>query len=669
MAFTSGELRDFIEAVRGGETSTDAVVTGTVARVDPDGTAWVQIGQNAEPTPCARDMACHAGDEVTVRIADHKATVTGNASAPATDDKKANVAYNYAGVANETATVAQSTANQAQKVAANAATKADVAEIAAQEAARVASAVNQHFWDDERGAHVTEEAKDDYLVEPSGFQNLMTSIGNIFTKAVNGVEKILRSDTASGMVVYDGECAPDAADLADHAVAAFTSGGVQIGKNSDAHIQMDFNSFRIVDRNGTGFFDVNDMRDENGYATLNERFNSMSTFTVAATVSEVIFVMVDQVAAEYTRSGKTFTLTNPPTTPPYAVDVRYTTTDKVQYYTLGERSPASASRIGIRSVAEGMHNTASGSYSHAEGYANQATGYASHAEGNSLAIASGIGSHAEGRKSDAAGDYSHAEGCNTVASGYASHAEGGADAAHSYENIASGDFSHAEGSVTLASGLASHAEGGTDNELQPVTASGDYSHAEGFRTEASGTASHAEGSDTIAASANQHVQGRWNRKDDANTYAHIIGDGTYTLRSNLHTVAWDGTAWYKNNGNVICSDGTNVKCAGQTIGSADNLSYVASGELFRVELCVSPSHTVNANTTVTYGYTPTAISGYKPIGVVGFQNDAAWSAIVIGALVSIDEGKIYTVTRNNTSSAVTMKDYIRVLYIRDGFTV
>ena len=117
MAFTSGELRDFVDAVRGSETSTECVVMGTVVRVDPDGTAWVQIGSNAEPTPCQRDMACHAGDEVTVRIADHKAVVTGNASAPATDDKKANVAYNYAGQANETATIADEKAVSAMRAA------------------------------------------------------------------------------------------------------------------------------------------------------------------------------------------------------------------------------------------------------------------------------------------------------------------------------------------------------------------------------------------------------------------------------------------------------------------------------------------------------------------------------------------------------------------------
>ena len=57
--------------------------------------------------------------------------------------------------------------------------------------------------------------------------------------------------------------------------------------------------------------------------------------------------------------------------------------------------------------------------------------------------------------------------------------------------------------------------------------------------------SHAEGSGTIAASENQHVQGKFNKKDASNTYAHIIGNGTDNdNRSNAHTVDWKGNAFY-----------------------------------------------------------------------------------------------------------------------------
>lgn len=77
-----------------------------------------------------------------------------------------------------------------------------------------------------------------------------------------------------------------------------------------------------------------------------------------------------------------------------------------------------------------------------------------------------------------------------------------------------------------------------------VEASGKYSNAEGYRTEASGNQAHAEGHTTVAASTCQHVQGRYNIADNLNKYAHIIGNGTNTARSNAHTVDWKGNGWY-----------------------------------------------------------------------------------------------------------------------------
>lgn len=49
---------------------------------------------------------------------------------------------------------------------------------------------------------------------------------------------------------------------------------------------------------------------------------------------------------------------------------------------------------------------------------------------------------------------------------------------------------------------------------------------------------------TVAASAQQHVQGKYNLIDSADTYAHIVGNGTYSQRSNAHTLDWDGNAWF-----------------------------------------------------------------------------------------------------------------------------
>ena len=51
---------------------------------------------------------------------------------------------------------------------------------------------------------------------------------------------------------------------------------------------------------------------------------------------------------------------------------------------------------------------------------------------------------------------------------------------------------------------------------------------------------------THAVSANQHVQGKFNADDTEGRYAHIVGNGTDGYRrSNIHTVGWDGSAWFK----------------------------------------------------------------------------------------------------------------------------
>ena len=156
------------------------------------------------------------------------------------------------------------------------------------------------------------------------------------------------------------------------------------------------------------------------------------------------------------------------------------------------------------SLTVGSHTGDIGNYSVAEGNYTTASGFASHAEGEST-TASGTSSHAEGNNTTASGIYSHAEGNNTIASSY---------------------NTHAEGCYTVASGHSSHAEG--------------------KNTKANGAYSHAEGNYTIASSENQHVQGKYNIEDTANTYAHIVGNGTSDgARSNAHTLDWNGNAWFK----------------------------------------------------------------------------------------------------------------------------
>ena len=213
--------------------------------------------------------------------------------------------------------------------------------------------------------------------------------------------------------------------------------------------------------------------------------------------------------------------------------------------------------------AEGSLTQATGAYAHAEGYRTVASEYASHAEGV-WTTASGYAPHAEGNMTTASGYASHAEGDKTTASGYDSHAEGGylySDEEGYLEEFiiddlntsiisttAEGIQSHAEGTQTLAYGYSSHSEG------YRTVASGDYSHAEGDMTTASGDYSHAEGRNTLASSSDQHVQGRYNIEDTNDTYAHIVGNGSSTTRSNAYTLDWDGNAWFA--GAINCENKT-----------------------------------------------------------------------------------------------------------------
>ena len=63
-----------------------------VLRVEGD-TVWVHIDGGADETPVLKTINCEQGEKVQVRIANGNAFLVGNASAPPTDDKKANEAH------------------------------------------------------------------------------------------------------------------------------------------------------------------------------------------------------------------------------------------------------------------------------------------------------------------------------------------------------------------------------------------------------------------------------------------------------------------------------------------------------------------------------------------------------------------------------------------------
>lgn len=215
-------------------------------------------------------------------------------------------------------------------------------------------------------------------------------------------------------------------------------------------------------------------------------------------------------------------------------------------------------------------NKASGKYSHAEGYLTTAKGSYSHAEGYET-FTNGAAAHAEGYNTKATARYAHAEGASTTASGNNSHAEGNS-------TTASGHYSHAEGNFTTANGAYSHAEGNYTQTLEDGTyahAEGSYTkatktgaHAEGNYTESNGAFSHTEGYYTLANGDYQHVRGKYNIADTDNVYSTIIGNGDAdSNRKNIHTVDWNGEAWYASDIYIGSTSGTDKDEGSQKVAT------------------------------------------------------------------------------------------------------
>lgn len=108
---------------------------------------------------------------------------------------------------------------------------ADAASAAAIEAQRVANAVNQHFWVDTDGAHVTEVTQDEWnnpmgQTYHAGFNSLWNSLGMLFRNALRNLVGI----TSSAISFFDG-----AGNGSNNIVAMLGIDGARIGRESAAH--------------------------------------------------------------------------------------------------------------------------------------------------------------------------------------------------------------------------------------------------------------------------------------------------------------------------------------------------------------------------------------------------------------------------------------------------
>lgn len=112
-------IKDFIQIIReaGNKGTSPLDAQAEVLRIDEDGTAWVHLPGGVDETPVKLTINAEVGDKVYVRLSGGRAWITGNQTAPPTDDKTAIVAKSLANLAGNRAKTAQKTADKAQVVA------------------------------------------------------------------------------------------------------------------------------------------------------------------------------------------------------------------------------------------------------------------------------------------------------------------------------------------------------------------------------------------------------------------------------------------------------------------------------------------------------------------------------------------------------------------------
>ena len=135
----------------------------------------------------------------------------------------------------------------------------------AEAAQAVADAVNQHFWHDSNGIHVTEVTQEAWQATQTGANVLINSLGQLFRNGTNNLLALLPAqnpDDPTAIAIFDG-----LGNLASNIFARFGTDGAQIGYTDKSHMKLDYHSMSMVDKDGNPYFDVRDLRDENGNIT------------------------------------------------------------------------------------------------------------------------------------------------------------------------------------------------------------------------------------------------------------------------------------------------------------------------------------------------------------------------------------------------------------------
>ena len=651
----------------------------TVKRVEGN-TVWVSIPGGIDETPIDKTVNCTAGDKVQVRVSGGRAWITGNASAPPTDDTTAIKARTTANEAQVLAVDAKETADAVEDIAQAAQHSADTAATAAAQAVLDAAAASS-------AATAAQSSAD------NASEYAARALGNLST--VQSVAETLTWITAHGTMTLTADVTPDPTHVyfVVDAAGDYTVGGVtyaivaepvtaDMGTYYELSIDESLNNYvgthLALDSEGLWLLPASTGTNKVLIATgagstyttagtyiIDSGGNTVASFRAnGATIGEIVNgnsraeISTDGMKIIQRVSGSDTEIAHMGYGP--TIDNLGQTVD-APYYTLGQRMDINSAGVGSFNPATAYGRGRFVEYNDELYIANEdngpgawdsndwtkcTTGLMSVAEGES--VAAGYFTHTEGWHTFAGGvETAHAEGNQTMAAGtYGPHAEGFASKAlaeygphaEGYSSVASGNYaSHAEGNATTASGI-------------------NGSHSEGYGSVASGDASHAQNEATIAASDNQTALGKYNVADNADTYAVIVGNGTAdNARSNALTVAWTG----------------DVEATGDIEDGSGN---VLSNKLEASSLVVDTDVSIADNISVSSGQksdgnTSIAKTGYTPLGVVGYRVVNASSSGTNGANGVISHAYItgntaYYRVRNTGSATMKVRIYYNILYVK-----
>ena len=428
-------IKDIAEAVRATmsqQQRTSAYDTpATVKRIEGD-VAWVHIPGGVDETPVKLTIAARPGDTVQIRVGGGSAWLTGNSTAPPTDDRAAEAADKKAVQAQETAEQAVDDAGRAKEAADSAEKSAESAQISADNAnqyasralgglSTVQSVVETLNWITEHGTMTltTDTALDPthvyFVVDPSGDYVVGSThysivsepdAGDLSTYYVLSIDESLQNYVGTHLALTSEglwllpETGGYKVLIATGSGTTYTTAGTyiidavgnivarfgettQIGENGKTRVEVDYHSLKLIDRRNETYFHLSDLRDAYGRLAVEDSFiadGHTRVFDLSYNASNTDYTVTvsDSSGGVAHTAIMNFLFDTAPTEGAIITATYYTTSYDAKAITFGTRLSGT---VGGMSVAIGTANIASNRRSIAIGMRNSATGQGSVAIG------------------------------------------------------------------------------------------------------------------------------------------------------------------------------------------------------------------------------------------------------------------------------------------------